>query len=172
LLDIWGIGGSNIWISGLDLTTGQRSLLVHYNSVSLRIAYEYDPSIQSRRPDSISGVVVSAWTTSLYNVWVTTSAGEYVCPATTQGEGRLSWAPQYLIGFPWRLRGSNKNNIAVVGDFGTIAHYNGVTWHHFIEFMQLYDPSAPHFRSVAVTDQLIMAVGTKSGKAVVLIGRR
>ncbi|MCK7521484.1 MAG: hypothetical protein MZV64_29280 [Ignavibacteriales bacterium] len=30
-----------------------------------------------------------------------------------------------------RIRGTESNNIFIVGDYGLVSHFNGVTWKHF-----------------------------------------
>ena len=68
--------------------------------------------------------------------------------------------------FTTEVRGTGLNDIFVSGHFGTIAHYNGVDWHIFPEVY-----NALYF-SVAVRDNIVVAAGTRDGKAVVTIGRR
>jgi hypothetical protein len=63
------------------------------------------------------------------------------------------------------IRGSSANNIVVVGDAGLVAHYNGSTWRTFP-----FDFNTA-FYSVAVTDNMIVAVGT-NGKAIIAIGKK
>ena len=92
---------------------------------------------------------------------------------------RYEWVP-YLNGskvlelgnYAYRIRGSNKNNIAVAGDEAMIWHYNGVTWHKFEE-LEYFDD---RLYSLAVTDNLIIAVGKRysglTSGALLLVGRR
>jgi len=68
--------------------------------------------------------------------------------------------------FTTEVRGTGLNDIFVSGHFGTIAHYNGVDWHIFPEVY-----NALYF-SVAVRDNIVVAAGTRDGKAVVSVGRR
>jgi hypothetical protein len=63
------------------------------------------------------------------------------------------------------IRGSSANNIVVVGDAGLVVHYNGSTWRTFP-----FDFNTA-FNSVAVTDNMIVAVGT-NGKAIIAIGKK
>lgn len=63
------------------------------------------------------------------------------------------------------IRGSSTNSIVVVGDAGLVTHYNGSTWKTFP-----FDFNTA-FNSVAVTNNMVVAVGT-NGKAIVAIGRR
>ncbi len=170
LVDVWGTSQSNVWIAGLDLTTGQRSLILHFDGTGWQALYEYDPAIQGRRPDSLSGTAQSVWSDSKYRAFVSTSAAEYVAPTNTRGEGRISWAPTYLIGFLWRVRASASNNVFVVGDFGTLAHFSGHTWYHFNQFMSFFDPLS--LRSVAVSNTRVCATGFVGGRGIAFRGKK
>lgn len=169
LVDIWGTGDDDIWIAGLDLTTGQRSVLLHYDGASMRKAYEYVPPYPGLKPDRLTGIVNSVWTSSKKEVWVV-DAGVFQCPANTLGEGLLSWRPSYIIGFLESLRGSASNNIFVVGHFGTMAHYNGSSWRHYFELSNFQ--TGPRLRALAVSERSVFAVGSVPGQAVIVRGVR
>lgn len=92
---------------------------------------------------------------------------------------RFDWVP-YLNGwkvlvlgnYAYRIRGSNKNNIAIVGDEAMVWHYNGAAWHKFKE-LQYFDD---RLYGLAVADNLIIAVGKRysglTSSALILVGRR
>ena len=92
---------------------------------------------------------------------------------------RFDWVP-FLNGvkvldlgnYAYRIRGSNKNNISIIGDEAMIWHYNGVTWHKFEELQNVDD----RLYGLAVTENLIVTVGigygNGLGEALILIGRR
>jgi len=64
------------------------------------------------------------------------------------------------------IRGNAPNDIVVVGGYGFIAHWNGASF-------RIYPPAMDViYTSVAITGNLIVAVGTTGAKAVVTIGRR
>ncbi len=174
LTDVSGTNAANVWAGGVDLATGQRSVVLRLDGTNWRTIYTYDPAhAYEQRPDSVTGIVTSLYAQSEYRVWLNTSSGVYRCPGNTTGQGTLSWAPGYLAGLPWAIRGDAANNIFIAGDFGTIAHYNGKTWHHFRQFMDLYGNSAPNFNSIAVRGREVMIVGSlPTGKAIVYRGRR
>jgi hypothetical protein len=64
------------------------------------------------------------------------------------------------------VRGSAVNNVIAVGDFGLIANFNGSTWKIFYP-----EPNAD-YSSVAVTDNFMIAVGSKGVNAIAVIGKR
>ena len=67
------------------------------------------------------------------------------------------------------IRGSNLNNVFVVGDWGEVQHFNGSTWASMKDQTGL---SSGLYWSVAVKENLVIAVGDNSGTAVIAIGRR
>jgi hypothetical protein len=71
--------------------------------------------------------------------------------------------PQYYTN---QIRGSNYNNIFVVGDFGTIAHYNGTTWYDFGYF------TGGVWYGLAVKENIAVAVGVLDRKGIVAMIRR
>lgn len=72
--------------------------------------------------------------------------------------------PRYYVE---SMRGSDVNDIYAVGDFGLLAHYNGVSW-------KVYDNLLMNgiYSSVAVKGNLIVAVGSKNAQAIITVGRR
>ncbi len=62
------------------------------------------------------------------------------------------------------IRGSDYNNIWVAGDFGLLAHFNGLRWKVFNE------PTADIYYACAVKGNIIVAAGTKGGKAIISYG--
>jgi hypothetical protein len=166
LIDLYGTADNNLWIAGLDLTTGKKSGLFHWNGATFREVYEYVASAPQYRSDTISGTLSSVWTSDPNHVWVLAN-GIYLASYSTLGEARLLWAPPSFIGYPWRIRGSEPNNVFVVGDFETIVHYNGSTWHQSSNFT-----STTAFRSVATNGQSVFIVGFTASGGIVYRGRR
>ena len=101
------------------------------------------------------------------------SAGVYTARAIATGEGkRLAFTPGYFPGFPHRLRGTNGNDMTIVGDYNLIAHFNGVTWRYFSEFSQ----QDHRLWSVDQKGEIVCAIGELidpiHSKALVYRGRR
>jgi phosphoribosylaminoimidazole (AIR) synthetase len=69
----------------------------------------------------------------------------------------------------YKIRGTGLNNIAAVGGFGEVIHFNGNTWESFIAMTKLGYGS---YYSVSIKNNVIAAVGQDSPKAVIIIGRR
>ena len=64
------------------------------------------------------------------------------------------------------IRGDDVNNIMAVGDFGLLAHFNGLNWKVFNE------PLADIYYSCSVKSNIITAVGTKNGKAFIALSNK
>lgn len=67
--------------------------------------------------------------------------------------------------FTNRIRGSGQNNMAVVGDFGLVMHFNGVTWRRYD-----FDMPTAILQSVAVSGRHVIAAGTRGGRGIIIHG--
>ena len=67
------------------------------------------------------------------------------------------------------IRGTGLNDIFVVGDFGLLAHHNGVRWHVYSDFLNL--PGASLY-SISVSKNTVTAVGLAGNKALIVMGKR
>jgi len=61
------------------------------------------------------------------------------------------------------------NDIFIVGDFGEILHYNGVSWMNYTSQTGMEDG---YYLSLAFKDNLVVSVGQVYDKGVIAIGRR
>ncbi len=66
-----------------------------------------------------------------------------------------------------RIRGNELNDIFVAGDFGLLAHFNGVQWKVYDEFLFVASSL-----SVSVRGNIIAAVGRQGAKALLILGRQ
>ncbi len=168
LQDICGNpGGSIIWACGYSLDYS-RSILMQKNGQQWRRVVEV-PITTPLRPDTLSGSLASLWTSSSNSVEVATSGGMYRISSQSHGEGKRTWNPDpSSLGFFNRVRGTSRNNIFVVGDFATIAHFNGVGWHLYDEFISTSHP----LKSIAVSGNKIFAVGRAGIRGIVYRGQQ
>ena len=65
-----------------------------------------------------------------------------------------------------KIRGNNINDIFAVGGVGEILHYNGISWKSYFNTTKL---SNGNYYSIAVKDNLVLAVGEDNPKAVLII---
>jgi hypothetical protein len=68
-----------------------------------------------------------------------------------------------------KIRGIGLNDLAAAGGWGEVLHYNGISWKSYFEETGL---NYGNYISVAIKDDLILAVGEDNPKAVILMGRR
>jgi hypothetical protein len=68
--------------------------------------------------------------------------------------------------FSNNIRGTSLNDIFVVGDFGLIAHFNGINWKNYNL------PIAGNYKSLVIKENIIAIAGNYNGKAIVVIGER
>jgi hypothetical protein len=105
----------------------------------------------------------------LHSVWFNSprkifAAGDGVFITIGDRWRQVKGLPPY---FSRRIRGTAKNDVWVVGDFGLSTHFSGSTWRTYPEatINGLY-------YSVAVTAGGIIAVGEAGSKAVILRGEK
>jgi len=92
--------------------------------------------------------------------------GLYYCKNLEDGWTRVTSLPSYYM---TSIRGSNINDIFIVGAYGLLLHYNGFTWKSFQNTS--YFNGA--FGQIAIKDNRFIAVGsTVNGKAKILLGKR
>ena len=165
LRDVWGTpDGSVVWASGWSNDNSQ-SILLKYDGNIWKTIW----TRQGTTTPPYGDLVTSLW--GVGNLFTSTNYGVY-----TQDISGADTAKQILAinHFPYRLRGSTENNIAVVGDDGMIWHYNGASW----KLLNDVGSGTPLY-SVAVSQDLIVAVGADFNvtdifppKALIYFGRR
>jgi len=161
LRDVWGTAdGSVVWACGYSNDNSQ-SVLLKYDGSSWQTVWSSHPSAPP-----YGGLIISLW------------GGQHLYLAGTDGIFRQAIAGEdsvvhlfSLTHFPYRLKGSSENNIAFVGDFGMIWHYNGTDWKQLNE-TALDQP----LYSVAVSTNAIVSVGSDYSSfpntALIYVGRR
>ena len=70
------------------------------------------------------------------------------------------------------IAGTSLNDVVCIGSYGTVAHYNGSSWHVFTELAN----NIWNLQSAAVNNDLIAVAGGETisigGRGVVAIGKR
>ena len=106
-----------------------------------------------------------------YSVWFNSTSLVYVCGGgifRLQNGSWISMANGLPSIFLNRVRGNGDNDIVVAGDYGVVAHYNGASWQ---VYDQLQLPNG-NYESIAIRNNLVIAVGWYNGQGYVAIGRR
>jgi hypothetical protein len=67
-----------------------------------------------------------------------------------------------------RIRGNASNDVITVGDFGIVAHFNGVTWNVYNELAI----AVGNYESVSIKNNLVVAVGFSNAQGIVVLGKR
>lgn len=161
LRDVWGSpDGKTVWACGYS-NDNKRSILLKYTGTIWSVYW----NVENGRPP-YGDVVISLWgETNLYSA---SNLGIYKQNILNSDTVSQSLPVSH---FPYRIRGSGENNIAVVGDFGMIWHYNGASWKLLNETV----PEQPRY-SVAVSKKLIIGVGSDYGNGfgagLIFFGRR
>jgi hypothetical protein len=158
--DLWG---------EVDLSSGEYSVL---GVASNQFVNEGSDLLQI----SLTGVEMvpdSGLSWALNSVWFIPNriyyvAGDGLYPSRTLGPAwmrDLSLPPFYKTS----VRGSDLNNVVVVGAFGLVLHYNGSTWENYQDVTSIPNGS---FARVALKENLFVALGGNSSEALVLRGTR
>ncbi len=176
LTDIWGtVDGREVWACGFNDSNGGSVVLRQVNGVWQIL---WDRLAPSRPPYIYSSYLSSLWSSgsgefvavggrfyrhSLHNLDIVRN--EYI--STQNGFSIFqmgNWA--------YRVRGTQKKDIWLVGDDAMIWHWNGSTWHRYDELLD----SNVSLYSLAVSEHQVVAVGVKySGifhNGLVIRGRR
>ncbi len=68
------------------------------------------------------------------------------------------------------IRGTNRNNVFAVGDYGIVVHYNGKSWHFYKELFKFWGTRI--YSSVSLTKNKVYIVGQEDGRGIIVIGTR
>jgi len=101
-----------------------------------------------------------------YSVWFKNERKIFVCGnGMLSSTGRNNWKSYDNLShyFMFKVRGNDLNDVYTVGGYGYLAHFNGKTWY---ELPTSFDGN---FVSVAVKDNMVVAVGSTSRTARVVI---
>jgi hypothetical protein len=107
------------------------------------------------------------WITSkrVSSVWMNIKYQLFACGDGVFISNKVNvWEEQDELTFVFtsRIRGTEKNDVFVVGHFGLLAHYNGVSWNEYPEASV-----ALVYNSVDFKNNLIVIIGYTQTKAVI-----
>lgn len=106
--------------------------------------------------------IVSLWTNN-GNILFTAGEGAFTNLAGKWNE--VNSIPRY---YSESVRGTALNDVFISGDFGLMAHFNGVDWHNYSELNNKVDV----WRRVIVNDECVVAIGSIGQKGIIAIGTR
>ena len=168
LTDISGTpDGSEVWVCGWNNSDGHTVLLRINNNQSEIIYDSFNPDNNLPYNDFIS----SLWTNGKLYFWVTGISDGIVKHSLLDKNiaKKEKFGIQY---FPYRIRGTELNNISEVGAASMIWHFNGYSWKLYDELLNTND----RLRSVYMKGDIIVATGlryeTILPSALIIIGRK
>ena len=162
--NINGIWGAHDASSGMESVLGVASNILHQGEYRLL-------SISGGNASDTLNWPYTDW---LKEVWFKNQYSPvYICGSGVKIYKNNTWSeiniPNY---FTEAIRGSDYNNIFVVGDFGTAAHFNGASWQTISELS-----SVGKFLGVSTKGNTVVICGYSSsggavGSAVVVVGKK
>ncbi len=151
--DINGTSDNNIWATG-GKNNGPAYLVFHYDGSLWQQdnSFALDVSTTVFTPTSDQTIIGGAEVAiKKFDKWY-----------------NMNYPIDYVIG---KIRGESINDFFAVGDWGTVAHYNGLTWHYYSE---LYTPSGGANHGVFEIGNKVFVVGRNADgiSAKILIGTK
>jgi len=100
----------------------------------------------------------------IHSVWFNSSHQIWICGAGVFVHKHSIWKEygEVPLIFTNRIRGLDINDIFVVGDFGLVAHYNGLSWKVYPEV------NFALYTSLDFKEDFMMAAGQRNGKGYIL----
>ncbi len=100
----------------------------------------------------------------IHSVWFKNFSSFWICGAGVFVNRYNNWKEFTVLPliFTNRIRGRDSNDIFVAGDFGMVAHYNGLSWKIYLEV------NLPLYESLDYSEHLMVAVGHRNGRAYIL----
>ncbi|VAX24633.1 hypothetical protein MNBD_IGNAVI01-1727 [hydrothermal vent metagenome] len=153
LVDIWGSSdGKKIWVCGNDdfkptvlLKIVNKKADVLYSSSDNRFSYNFN---------QLSGDFTSIWTNKSNSLYILTAYDLYRIYKDNISRPTPLWKNREQIATR-KARGTSSNNIFIVGENGSLSHYNGVSWKTYNELSKGFR----EYKSISVTKNIIVAVG-------------
>jgi len=163
LLDIWGTSENDIWVAGKEY---DESVILHYDGFNWSKFYERDKTINTNTlpENEILLNIASIWRDiEIDSLIAVGSWGIFHASISNQGYARWGYPRRWDIpegvamGYPFRVRGRAYNDIFVVGQRNSILHFNGKSWHNYLEF---YDPlDGAWLIGISFTENIAYLVG-------------
>jgi hypothetical protein len=161
--DIWGDFNSRTnkyeilaVAAEIDVNNGSKMLRIDGNSVT------------EESNDGLSWQIGGLWFKSCSKYYIAGAGIHYKHSLSDSVWNRyLPGIVTNYVGFG--LGGSDINNVFATGSFLEIAHYNGVSWHNYLD--EISSPNGAVGR-VTVNENMMVAVGLEGSSALIVIGIR
>jgi hypothetical protein len=76
---------------------------------------------------------------------------------------------QYTTFYTRGVKGTDINNVLVVGDFGELLHYNGISWH---SYRTEISPQASYYERIDIRNKFAVAVGAVGQAVLITMGHQ
>ena len=123
--------------------------------------------------NGVSTIPTNGLPWSLSSIWFISNRKYYIAGDGVYIANSLSGNWKQIPGFPSyysdAIRGTGFNNIVTCGSNGTLSHYNGIRWRHYLN--KELPSFSGHLVSAAINDNMIIAVGYKGEKAIIVMGQ-
>ena len=161
LQDIWG---------AVDPVTGEEVVLC----VASRRDLNYGCKLLKIEGNVVKEISSEGLSWSLRTLWFLPGRIYYI--------GGAGLYPSYTLGPIWQydntlplyythtMQGIDLNDIVTAGGSGSVSHYNGITWKHFLgnELPDIYG----NYYGIDIKNNVIVAVGSEGNNDILAIGRR
>lgn len=175
IIDMWGVedgGERQVWAIAQVLDQIRSAILVYRqstgkwetvwsNEFGIGLDQPYEGVMNSIYPYAKNSYLLAGTVSYI-------SESIYECRPSTGTKGKLSIVNLFSM-WPYRLRGSARNNAFVVGDRMLMAHFNGSTWKVFRELGTNY---ASPLRGLSVLPNSVFAVGYDATRGILVRGER
>jgi hypothetical protein len=175
IMDMWGVeddGERQVWAIARVLDQIRSAILVYRqstgkwetvwsNEFGMGLDQPYEGVMNSIYPYAKNSYLLAGTVSYI-------SESIYECRPSTGTIGKLNVVNLFTM-WPYRLRGSARNNAFVVGDRMLMAHFNGSTWKLFREMGTNY-PSP--LKGLSVLPNSVFAVGYDATRGILVRGER
>nr|MBC8175452.1 hypothetical protein [Candidatus Neomarinimicrobiota bacterium] len=165
LTDIWGVedqesGEIRVWACGYSSNDGSSVILAYYENQWYTIYERYSGGGNSLSDETVYSPMAGtlwAWEDSDL-LWFGGGFGMFALDSalspSSYEEINIYQEAGYFA-YPWRVRGNTPNDLFIVGEYGSVFHYNGINWKWYEDLYQ--DQS--RFRSIAIQSDFAVIVG-------------
>ncbi|MBN1637363.1 MAG: hypothetical protein JW866_00225 [Ignavibacteriales bacterium] len=155
LVDIWGFSSNDVYACGGDIDNAVNPdipILLHYDGVTWNTVYD-TVNRENNYFDTI-------WGESTEDLFFSATFGVY------QGSNSKGWirhnTPRDNTAIK-KMRGSSNHNIFMIGHYGLLIHYNGISWYRYDDIFKKPQSAYPEpyydLNDVLVFDKSVFIAG-------------
>jgi hypothetical protein len=173
--DIYGVNANHIWVAGCDEFT-QSVIIGIFDSKPTKLFHRYSDGTNNLDDETY-------WSPEAWTIWTGPHsrrlkiAGGYGLYELDNRESPQKYtridveAHTGYFAYPWKMRGNHEADLFIAGEFGSLFHFNGLSWHWYEGLVS----ESVRLKSIAVINRSVVAVGVDHGsflsKGVVVMGK-